>query len=245
MRSNAVPLGLRMLGPALMVLGALGPWGGATGAQRLDGWSLVVLAVGIPALLLSWLAETDPRAIRGLAALAVIAAGAALGAWWMAGPEVEPAGKGPLWTLAGAVLTGATLPVALQGWQRVLAAGIGMGLVALIALSPALGRAWRGPDPGAAAGAGATPWIVVEVYPPGKTPTVPGMQRPIIATPTSPKPGALGGPETPTGEPREAPSTATPALPAPEPSPAPPWTPSPTPTPPPSPATPPSSPLSP
>ncbi|MER3467647.1 MAG: hypothetical protein C4312_03485, partial [Thermoflexus sp.] len=134
MRSKAVPLGLRMLGPALMVLGALGPWGGATGGLPLEGWSLVVLAVGIPALLLSWLAETDARAIQGLAALAVIAAGAALGAWWEAGQGAEPVGKGPLLSLAGAVLTGATLPVALPGWHRVLVAGIGMGLVVLVAL---------------------------------------------------------------------------------------------------------------
>ncbi|MCS7250960.1 MAG: hypothetical protein RMK32_04905 [Anaerolineae bacterium] len=178
-----LPYELQMLGPALMVLGVMLPWGASPEAQGLDHWGLIALLAGIPALFMPWAARETIVAHRILAALALITATAALGGWiaaWQAIPvdvlnPVTRIGKGPLFTLAGAVLTWATLPGPLKSWHRALAAGGGFGLMLAIVLGIS---AWLSMQKEAAAAMGSTaappmgtPWIIIQVHSPTEKPS--------------------------------------------------------------------------
>jgi hypothetical protein len=196
---------LRMLGPALMLAGTMLPWGAGPAARGLDGWGVLVLMVSVPALWLPWAIRGSPRARPILGALAFLAAVGALGAWlsaWQtaAASAADPAreiGKGPLFTLVGAVLTGAALPDAWKPWQRALATAGGVGLAMALAFGlPAvrfgekgLAAAGQGPSP-----ALRTPWVVIEI------------QRP---TPSSETPSIPPG--TPESEPQRSPTPAPPS----------------------------------
>ncbi len=225
MDDQSLPRGLQMLGPALMVVGVMLPWGASPEARGLDGWGLLVLLAGIPALMWPWVAPETP-AVRFLpAGLGLIAGIGALGGWVAAWRAVPPEvsnpmlyiGKGPLFAMAGAALTVATLPGPLQGWHRALAAGGGFALIVGIAMGLAAGLSASGGSPAAAEGAPliatGTPWIVVEVHPSGETPTwVP----PSPATPGSDAAfGGAGSAGLPTatpmagGEPFAPPATPT------------------------------------
>ncbi len=265
---KTLPLGLQMLGPALMVLGVMLPWGAFPEAQGLDRWGLVVLLVGVPALLLPWAARETVAAHRILAGLALIAAIGALGGWMAAWQTISAAipdpvtrvGKGPLFTLAGVALTWATLPGPLRGWHRVLAVGGGFGLMLAIAM---LMSAWLSAEKEASAAMGGaalapvrTPWIMIEVRPSSETPAMRRVEQeqPSPAMPTAtPLPFSYSGSETgpePGGFSSPEPAMATPedkALETPSPLPptlaptatVPPLSPpSPSPTPPPSPLSP-------
>jgi hypothetical protein len=233
---------LRMLGPALMLAGTMLPWGAGSEAWGLDGWGVLVLMASLPALWLPWAIQGSPRARPILAALAFLAAMGALGAWlsaWQAATAsaMDPArevGKGPLFTLAGAVLTGAALPDAWKPWQRALFTGGGVGLAMALAFGlPALQLGGRGI---VAAGEGPspvlqTPWVVIEIQRPSPSPGTPSIptgtpqsQRHRSPTPVLPSPGG-----SPIEEFGEAPQPPTPPME----EPPPPSTP--TPTPPPSP----------
>jgi len=204
--AKTVPPGLQMLGPALMVLGVMLPWGASPETGGLDRWGLMVLLVGIPALLLPWAARETAAAPWALAGLALIGAIGALGGWiaaWQAvPPEVSDplsrVGKGPLFTLAGAVLTWATLPGLERAWHRALVAGGGFGFMLAVAMGISAGistqRAASAAMGGMAPAPMGTPWIVIEVRPPletpGTRPAQPGPGSPPSATPS---PGALEG----------------------------------------------------
>jgi hypothetical protein len=196
---------LRMLGPALMLAGTMLPWGAGPAARGLDGWGVLVLMVSVPALWLPWAIRGSPRARPILGALAFLAAVGALGAWlsaWQtaAAEAADPAreiGKGPLFTLVGAVLTGAALPNAWKPWQRALATAGGVGLAMALAFGlPAvrfggrgLATAGQGPSP-----ALRTPWVVIEIQrstPSSETPSIP--------------------PGTPKSEPQRSPTPAPPS----------------------------------
>ncbi len=253
-----LPIAVQMLGPALMLLGVVLPWGASPEARGLDPWGLLVLLVGIPALLLPWAAREAVVAYRALAGLALIAAIGALGEWivaWQAIPAdiPDPAlrmGKGPLFTLAGAALTWATLPGPLRGWQRALVAGGGFGLMLAIAMAVSV---WLSTEKEASAAMESgiqapmrTPWIIIEVRPSSQTPVMQNTEHlsPAAPTPTSrpsPSPGAgsepggFGLPEPPTATPRgeglepapptPAPTATVPPLHSPLPSPTPPQSP--------------------
>ncbi len=224
-----------MLGPGLMVLGVMLPWGVSSEAHGLNGWGLLVLLIGIPALLLPWAARETTAAYPILAGLAVIAAVGALGGWitaWRAVPPDIPdpmrwVGKGPLFTLAGAALTWATLPGSLKGWQRALVAGGGFGLMFGIAVGV---LAWLSMGKGASAAMGGaisaptgTPWIVIEVRPLQTTPAMSGAERPLSSTPSptfppfssmgsGPESSGTGVAEGPTITPQTEVPTATPRI---------------------------------
>lgn len=262
MDDKSLPRGLQMLGPVLMMVGVMLPWGPSPEARGLDGWGLLVLLAGIPALMWPWVALETPAVRLIPAGLALIAGIGALGGWvaaWRAvSPEVSNPmlyiGKGPLFAMAGAALTGATLAGPLRGWQRALAAGGGFALMVGIAMGLAAGLSASGGSPAVAEGAPpivtGTPWIVVEVHPSGEIPTrIPTSPAvPAMASPT-PAPSATPGSDTafggagsaglPTATPTASPEPPTPSVPAegvepPTPSPAPtatsPLSPPPTPT---------------
>ncbi|MDW8065852.1 hypothetical protein [Thermoflexus sp.] len=257
---KTLPLGLQMLGPGLMVLGVMLPWGASPEAQGLDRWGFMVLLVGVPALLLPWAARETVMAHRVLGGLALIAAIGALGGWmaaWQAIPADIPdpatrVGKGPLFTLAGAALTWATLPGPLRGWHRALAAGGGFGLMLAIAVGMS---AWLSAEKETAAAMGSpvparmgTPWIIIEVHPSPETSTMRRMEQPSLAMPTSTpppfpqgtslEPGGLSPRGLPTATPwGEGPESSLPT-PAPTATVLPPHSPLPTPTPPSSPLNP-------
>ncbi len=229
-----MPLGLRMLGPALIVLGVMLPWGASSEAQGLDRWGLMVLLVGVPALLLPWAARETVAAHRILAGLALVAAAGALGEWitaWQAVPTDIPdpavrVGKGPLFTLAGVVLTWATLPGPLKGWHRALVAGGGFGVLLAMALGIS---AWLSTQRGALAAMGngapaftGTPWMVIEVRSASGTPTIRATEPslPVMPTPTSQPPAPVASSPEPSRPGSQALPTATPwgaTLPAPTP----------------------------
>jgi len=250
---QTLPPGLQMLGPALMLLGVMLPWGASPEAQGLDRWGLMVLLVGVPALLLPWAARETVRAHWVLASLALIAAIGALGGWiaaWRAIPAGIPdpmtrVGKGPLFTLAGAALTWATLPGPLRGWHRALMAGGGFSLMLAIAVAMS---AWLSAEKEVSAAMGGatlapvkTPWIIIEVRSSPEAPGIRGMEQPLPAMPTptpqpfpyetGPEPGGFSSPEFPTatpwGEdleppsPTPAPAATVPPLPSPTPPPSP------------------------
>lgn len=233
MNERSLPLGLQMLGPGLMVLGVMLPWGVSSEAHGLNGWGLLVLLIGIPALLLPWAARETAVAYPILAGLAVIAAVGALGGWitaWQAVPPDTPdpmqwVGKGPLFTLAGAALTWATLPGPLKGWQRALMAGGSFGLMFGIAIG---GVAWlsMGKEASAAmagpiSASTETPWIVIEIRPRQTTPAMREAEQPLPSTPSptfppfssmesGAEPGGTGAAEGPTATPQMEAPTATP-----------------------------------
>ncbi|MFN3929226.1 MAG: hypothetical protein ACK4OK_06290 [Thermoflexus sp.] len=231
---RSLPLGLQMLGPGLMVLGVMLPWGISSEAHGLNGWGLLVLLIGIPTLLLPWAARETATARPILAGLTVIAAVGALGGWitaWHAVPPDVPdpmrwVGKGPLFTLAGAALTWATLPESLKGWQRALVAGGGFGLMFGIAMGAPAWIAIEGKGASAAMGGAisaptGTPWIVIEVRPLQTTPAISGAEQPLPFTPSptfppfssmesGPEPGGAGVVEGPTLTPPMEVPTATP-----------------------------------
>lgn len=232
MNERSLPLGLQMLGPGLIVLGVMLPWGVSSEAYGLNGWGLLVLLIGVPALLLPWAARETTAAYPILAGLTVIAAVGALGGWITAWQAVPPdvsgpmqwVGKGPLFTLAGAALTWATLPGPLKGWQRALVAGGGFGLMFGIAIGA---PAWLSMGKGASAAMGGaisaptgTPWIVIEIRLPQTTPAISGAEQPLPSTPSptfplfssmgsGPEPSGTGVAEGPTTTPQmEAPTAA-------------------------------------
>ncbi len=213
-----------MLGPVLILLGAMLPWGISPETRGLDPWGLLVLLVGVPALLLPWVACETGGAYRILAGLALIAAIGAIGEWIVAWRTISPdipnpavhVGKGPLFTLAGAALTWATLPGPLKGWHRALVAGGGFGLMLALAMAMSVWlsiekEASAAIDRAAPAPVG-TPWIIIEVRPSSPPPTIPGGEQrpPASPTPTSrvspsqgtgPEPGRFGPLELPTATP--------------------------------------------
>ncbi len=213
MNDKSLPRGLQMLGPVLMVVGVMLPWGPSPEARGLDGWGLLVLLAGIPALMWPWVAPETPSVWPIPAGLALIGGIGALGGWVAAWRAVPPEvsnpmlyiGKGPLFAMAGAALAGATLSGPLRGWQRALAAGGGFAWMVGIAMGLATGLAASGGSPAAAEGAPpiatGTPWIVVEVHPSGEIPTriptppsAPAMTSPIPAPSATPgSDAAFGG----------------------------------------------------
>lgn len=221
---KSLPPGVQMLGPALILLGAMLPWGVSPETRGLDSWGVLVLLVGVPALLLPWAAGETVGAYRVLAGLALIAAIGAIGEWVVAWRAISPdipnpaahVGKGPLFTLAGVALTWATLPGPLKGWHRALAAGGGFGLMLALAMAMSvwlsIGKEASAAIDRAAPAPVGTPWIIIEVRPSSPTPTMPGREQlpPAAPTPTSrvspsqgtgSEPGPFGPLELPTATP--------------------------------------------
>lgn len=238
MDHKSLPRELQMLGPALMVIGVMLPWGALPEARGLDGWGLLVLLAGIPALIWPWVASESPAPALVPAVLALIGGIGALGAWVTAWRAVPPevsnpmlyVGKGPLFAMAGAAITGATLPNSLRGWHRALAAGGGWALLVGMAWVLSAGVSMRGASPTTAEGSSSmatgTPWIVVEVHPSGEAatqipnpPSTPAVTSPVPSPPTTPESNAasdsIGFPTvTPMSgwEPLAPPDTPTPNL---------------------------------